>query len=131
MGYPVQQNAPKVTVQGRTFAVGAFDWPTALGLMQQVGVYEQMPSGDWNEVHLVASYPNPGDMLKDVQAKGGGMKYILWVIVAVNAFFAKFFGAAPPLSTTEPTTDAEAMAYVQAGLIGRTITVVGGVPVMA
>jgi len=45
MSYPLQPNAPKVTVQGRTFAVGAFDWQTPMGAFYKIGVYEQMPDG--------------------------------------------------------------------------------------
>lgn len=130
MGYPVQQSAPTVTVQGRTFAVGAFDWATPVGSFQKVGVYERMPNGDWNEVQSIATYNNSGDMIKDVQAKGGGVKYILWIIDAVNAIFAKLFGASTPAPTTEPTTDTEAMIYVQAGLATRSFTLVNGVPVI-
>lgn len=131
MGYPVQASAPRVTVQGRTFAVGVFPWDTPIGQFKKVGVYEQMPNGDWNEVLNIATYANQGDMLADMKAKGGGVKYMSWLVASVNAFFAKLFGtASTPVPTSEPTTDAEALTYVSARVGGMKFTVVDGVPVL-
>ena len=132
MSYPLQPNAPKVTVQGRTFAVGAFDWQTPLGAFYKIGVYEQMPDGGWNEVTGIATYANAGDVLADIQSKGGGVKFIQWLITAVNAFFTKLFesSASPPAPTSEPTTDTEARAYLVASVNALSFTVINGVPVL-
>lgn len=131
MGYPVQNGAPTVTVQGRTFAIGAFDWVNPVGNFYKVGVYERMPDGSWNEVQAVATYTNDGDLLADIQKRGGGVAYIKVIVAAVNAFFAKLFGAAPPAPTGEPQTDAQAKAFVAANVNGLKITVVNGVPVVS
>lgn len=132
MGYPVQANAPRVSVNGRTFAVGVFPWDTPIGSMKKVGVYEQMPNGEWNEALNIATYANGGDMLKDLQAKGGVAKYMTFIIAAVNAYFARLFGTTPtPVPTTEPTTDAEALEYVAARMGALKFSTVNGVPVLA
>lgn len=131
MGYPVQENAPRIAVQGRTFAIGAFEWPTPVGTFYKVGVYELTPNGEWNEALAIATYANDGDLLTDIQTRGGGVEYIKVIIAAVNSFFVKLFGASVPAPTGEPKTDAEAKVFVAANINGLKLTVVNGVPVVS
>ena len=130
MGYPLQAGAPKITVQGRTLAVGAFDWPTPMGDFYKVGVYEKQPDGSWNELNSVATYTNSGDALAAIQAKGGTVKYIQWVCDKVNAFFATLFGPTPPPPITEPTTEAEARLAITGSVNALSLVLIGGVPVL-
>ena len=135
MGYPLQQSPPQCSINGRTFAVGAFVWNNPAGSFYKIGVFENIPEQgvtSWNDVGGVALYANAGDCLADVQAKGGIVKFIQWVIAQVNAIFAKIFGVPPaPTPGTEPTTDDEAKAAITAGVNALTLTVVNGVPVLS
>lgn len=133
MGYQVQVGAPKITVNGRTFAVGAFVWTNLAGSFYKVGVFEDIPENgttSWNDVGSVALYANAGDCLKDVQAKGGLVSYIRWLILQVNTIFARLFSVAPPTPGGEPETDDEAMKAITAAVNGLTLTVVNGVPAL-
>ena len=123
MGYPVQSGAPQITVQGRTFAVGAFEHTFGIYF---IGVFELKADG-WNQIFNAVSYANPGDLLAAVQAKGGIVKFIEWIVALINAFFASIFGA-PSLPPGEPITDEEARAVVTARINQLTLTVVNGVP---
>lgn len=135
MGLPLQINAPQITVGGRTFGVGAFLWNAPDGSNYTLGVYELKATG-WDFVaspNNVALYLNPGEMVADIKAKGGAVKYLQWLILEINKAFAKLFGAAVPIAPvpTEPTTDDEALAWVAAQLKGMTLRLVNGVPVLA
>lgn len=129
MGYSIQAGAPQITINGRTFAVGAF---IVMGMVFQIGVYEEIPAqGGWVSVGIVKNYSVVGDVLKDVQAKGGIVKFIQWVIAQINAIFAKLFGAPPaPTPDIEPSTDDEAKAAITAGVNALALTIVNGVPVL-
>ena len=133
MGYPVPENASKVTVQGRTFAAASFQWANPMGSFYKVGVFEKQPDGSWNEAFPIGLYTNPGDLIADVKAKGGIVKFIEFVIAKINAFFAQLFGnsTAPVLPTNEPTTDEEALAYISSHLASKVFALVAGVPVLA
>lgn len=130
MGYPVQANAPRIVINGRTLAVGAFDWPNLVGQMFKVGIYEQSANGEWLELSGIVMYSNEGDCLKDMQAKGGSVQYMIWLKNAVNAAFAKLFSAAPIPPSGEPKTDGEAKGYIVSAVNGWKITNVNGVPVV-
>ena len=133
MSYPVQPNAPKITVNGRTFAIGAFVWSNPVGVFYRVGVFEDKPESgttSWNDVGSVALYMSAGDCLKDMQAKGGIVKYMQWLIAQVNAIFAKIFAAPPAPPVGEPTTDEQAKAAITAAVNGLKLTLVNGVPVL-
>ena len=135
MGLPVPANAPTIIVSGRTYGVGVFVWNTPDGANNTLGVFELIPATGWDFVtspSTIAIYLNPGDMVADVNAKGGSMKYLQWFVAQVNAAFAKLFGK-PPGPVPDPvfTTDAEAMAWMQASVAGMKLTLVNGVPVLA
>lgn len=131
MGYPVQNQAPQITVQGRTFAIGAFDWANPVGSFYEVGVYEKQTDGSWNQAFKAAEYPNDGDLLADVQKQGGGVKYLAMIVAKINAYFVALFGVQPAPPSTEPTTDAEAKVYAASHINAMTLTLVNGVPVLA
>ena len=130
MGYPVSPNAPRITHQSRTFCVSAFEWSTPVGAYYKVGVYELMPSGEWNELQMIAQYMNSGDCLADVKKLGGGVKYIQYIIQQANLFFKNLFGTGGPIDSTEPTTDTEARKYLTAQLSALKFTVVNNIPVL-
>ena len=138
MGYPVQAGAPEVTLpNGRRFAVGAFVWSNIAGSFNIVGIFEDVPengSESWNLRGYAAQYSNAGDMLRDIQAKGGRVKYLSWLIAAINKCFADLFNVAPPPPPppdAEPSTDEEAMAMVAAAVNGMKLTLVNGVPTLS
>ncbi len=131
MGYPVPSNSPRINVSGRTIAVAAFDWTNPMGQMYKVGVYEQSPLGEWLELGSVAIYANEGDCLLDIQNKGGFVKYMIWLKQQLNTLFAKLFTVvAPPVVTSEPTTDVQARSFVTTAANAWIINVVSGVPVI-
>lgn len=128
MGYPIQTGAPQCTLNGVTYAVGAFEFPNPIGTFFKIGAYQNDPVQGWVEIYTVANYTNSGDLLADIQAKGGAVKFIHWLINQINDFFQTLFGA-PPV-TTEPTTDAEAKNYVTNAVNGLSLVVVNGIPVL-
>lgn len=133
MGLPVQLNAPQITVNGRTFAVGAFRWDAPDGSNFTFGVFESKSNG-WEFIgspNYIAMYVNPDEMVADVKKKGGIAAWFAWFVGEVNKQFAKLFGGLPPPSATEPTTDDEATAWVAAKLAGMKLTLVNGVPVLS
>jgi hypothetical protein len=133
MGYPLQTGAPQITINGKNYAVGAFQWVNPVGNFDTFGVYVQQLDGAWNLEATVKpiQYTNPGDLLQAVKAAGGRVAFIKWLTDQINAMFAKVFAAPAPTPTTEPTTDAEAMAQIVAAINAMKITVVNGVPVLA
>lgn len=134
MGYPIQGGAPQITVAGRTFAVGAFVWNNPAGSFYKIGVFEDIPENgttSWNDVGGVALYGNPDDCLNDVQAKGGIVKYMQWLIAQVNAIFARIFATPPAPPVGEPTSDDQAKAAITAGVNALKLTVVNGVPALS
>ena len=136
MGYPIPANSPQITVGARTFAVAAWQWTLPIGgLYNKVAIYELQPGGTWNESARVGEYENAGDMLADVVAKGGIVKYISWAVAQINVAFVTLLGAqpapVPPPILTEPTTDAEAVAHVNLMLASMKLTLVNGVPVLS
>lgn len=128
MGYPVPNNAPRIVIAGRTLAVGAFDWSTPAGGFYKIGIYEQSANGEWLELSSAALYTNDGDCLKDMQVKGGGVKYLIWLKGVVNAMLAKLFTAQPVTPISEPTTEAQARAYISSAVGAWVITNGNGVP---
>ena len=135
MGYPIPANSPQIAVGARTFAVASYAWsnPMLGAAYNKVAIYELI-SGAWNEAVRIGEYENEGEMLIDVQAKGGIVKYCEWVKAQVNAAFAALFPVAPstpaPAPSAEPTTDAAAVALVNTFLASAKLTLVNGVPVM-
>ena len=135
MGYQLQTNPPTVTVAGRTLAIGAFGFVNIAGTFPTFGIYEKTPSGEWNELVNIARYSNPGDLIKDVQTKGGIVKFIAWLKGKLNAAFYTLFGAATPTPApapiVEPEDDTQAIACIGSALAGMSLLVVNGVPVLS
>ena len=130
MGFPVQPNAPKITVDGTTYAIGAAGYMSVVGQLYGIGVYKQDAVQGWVNAAPEQSYGVPG-LLKDVQAKGGIVNYCAWIIAHINAQLATLFaGSVPPPPTGEPTTDAEAIAAIAARINALKLTLVNGVPVL-
>ena len=127
MSYPVPANSPNVTIDGRTIAVGAFDWSTPSGKCYKVGLFEKSKTGDWLEVVGVIEYKKPGDTLDDIKAKGGTVKYIQWLIAQLNAAFDKIFNLTPEF---EPITDDEARAKITAAVTSMTVTIANNIPIV-
>ena len=131
MGYQIQPNAPQITVQGRTFGIGSWAQNNPDGVYCMTGIYEMQADKTWWPVFNAADYYlNAGEYLAAIKAKGGGVKYVQWIVAQINAFFANMF-ATTTVPASEPTTDAEALAYVTASLNALTLTLVNGVPVLA
>ena len=129
MGYPVQAGAPQIVFQGRTFAVGAFDFANPVGTFYTLGVFENLPAqGGWNLIYTVAMYGNPGDVLAAIQMQGGIVNFIRWIVDKINAFFRALFSTPPPPTTGEPATDDEARLMVTARINAMAITIIDGVP---
>ena len=133
MGYQLQNNPPCVNIAGRVLAVGAFNFENIAGAFPTFGIYEKTPIGEWNELTNIVRYTNPGDLIKDVLAKGGIVKFIAWLKGKLNAAFYTLFGAATPAPAPvgEPTDDTQAIASIASALASMSLTVVNGVPVLA
>ena len=128
MGFQVQDLAPKVTVQGRTFCVSAFEFGNIAGTFFCAGIFERQVDGSWNRV--VTFVEQDHDILKFIQDKGGRVEFIKWFVAKVNAFFAELFGN-KPAPTGEPTTEAEAKAMIAAAMLALSFKIVDGVPVLS
>ena len=135
MGYPVPVNTPTFAVGAQTYCIAAFDFPNPMGTFYQIGVYIRMNDGSWTLAVLngadgmVATYPNAGDVLADMQAKGGRVAYLKWLLDKINAVLAKLFKGAAPVPGGEPTTDQQAKDIINAYVLGLKVTVVNGIPV--
>ena len=128
MGYPVQAGAPQCIVQGRTFAVGALNQSFGpMGSPYVIAIYERDAAQGWIESSPKFMFSD--QVLLQVEAAGGIVKFIQWLIAQINAFFQKLFGQ-PPVPPGEPTTDDEAKAAITARVNALTLTVVSGVPVL-
>lgn len=127
MGFPVQTLAPKVTVQGRTFCVSAFEYSNIAGTFFCAGIFERQVDGSWNRV--VTFVEQDHNILELIQAKGGKVEFIKWFIAKVNAFFQELFGTKPE-PTGEPTTEEEAKAAIESAILPLTFKLVDGVPVL-
>lgn len=117
MGYPVPTSAPTFVVGAATYAVAMFVTVTPIGEMYMAGVFVRQSDGSWNSFNAPISYTNAGDLLADVVAKGGIVKYIVWLKGQLSALIQSTFST-PTLPTGEPTNDAEALALVQAAVSG-------------
>lgn len=133
MGYPVEADAPKITVGPLTIAVGAFDWPSFVGTLWECGAYQLQVDGTWNELFRAEQTPEDGSsILSEVQRAGG--------IAAYNAALDAKFQAeldqvavpgavpTPPVPPTggEPTTDAETRGMIAHSLAQKKIVVLNG-----
>ena len=136
MSFPVPANSPQFQINGQTYAIAGFDWDTPIGRGYYIGVFVQQPDGSWRAPlvtgnGVVAQYMNAGDVLADMQLKGGKVKYFQWIVARFNAILAAMFKAAPPVSTTEPTTDLEARAAITAFVPTLKVSIVNGIPVVS
>jgi hypothetical protein len=136
MGYAVPANSPQFQVNGQTYAIAAFDWDTPIGNGYYIGVFVRMANGEWQSPMIsgngvVMQYMNANDVLADMQAKGGKVKYFQWLIFRFNTILAAMFKAAPPVPTTEPTTDLEARAAITAFVPALKVSIVNGIPVVS
>ena len=129
MAYPVPANSPQVTIGSRTVCAAAFQWD-AFVPMFRIGGYEKSPNGEWLEVFVLEQFANEGETLAAMQKAGGSVKYIQALIARFNAAWAKLFGGTVTPPTTEPTTDAQAKAFITASLAGLKLVNVNGVPVL-
>jgi hypothetical protein len=136
MGYPVPTNSPQFTVNGSTYCIAAFDWDNPIGRGYYAGVFIKMQDGSWNSIStpgngVVKQYMNPGEVLADMQAKGGRVKYLQWLITRFNDILSAFFNAEPPPPILgEPKTDQEARDIITAAVPTFRVTMVNGVPVV-
>jgi len=128
MAYLMQPKAPTLFVNGQMYAIGAFINQAPDGVDYTFGVFVLTDSG-WNMVDNTMVYLNPGDLLADMKAKGGSVKYLQWLVDKFNAALRKLFSGAS-LSPNEPTTDDEVMTFVQASLQTMTLTMISGAPVL-
>jgi len=115
-GYPIQMNEPLYTAKGETVALGAFVDPTPGGNMYMYGLFVQQPDGSFNGSmkENPISYPNPGDLFKDVQAKGTIVDYEAWLKTQFQAMLDKEFAVAPTPAPAAVTDDASAHAAIVA-----------------
>lgn len=128
MGFPVQTLAPKVTVQNRTFCTSAFEYSNIAGTFYCAGIFEQQNDGSWNRV--ITFVEQSAGILELIQAKGGKVELIKWLIEKINAYFVELFGATP-VPSTEPTTEKEAKDVISLAMLDMAFTVVNGIPVLA
>lgn len=133
MGYPVQTGAPEFVVGGRTYAVGAFNWPNPMQPMFVIGVFVNDTAQGWLQAGSASQelmyQITPGALLAAVQAKGGIVAYCDWLKAQLNGWLAQIF-ATVPAPVGEPTTEAQAEVAVAAAVNAFKVTVVNGVPVI-
>jgi len=127
MGYLIPNSSPQCVINGRTIAVAAWKWDGMMGAFYQAAVYEMKADG-WN---LISPLVYNTSVLHDLMVqKGGSVKFLAWVVSELNRMLADMFGAPPPPEVTEPTTDAEADAFMVSSFAQLKLTLVNGVPVL-
>ncbi len=129
-GLPIQPNAPQTICNGRTIAAGAFVWNNPAGNMFRICCLENIAIDGWTDIGPIALYSAPGQCLADVQAKGGIMQYMAWLIAQFNAKFAAAFSNTSP-TPGEPATDHDAMIAIEAGINALHFTIVNDVPTLS
>jgi hypothetical protein len=110
--------APKVTLDGRTVAIGAIDDGA-----YSVRMYELIDS-KWEMILDVVSYNGPNSVINDIKAKGGAV--IQWLVEQLNKAYASIFG----VDVQEPTTDAEARAQITKAVTSMTVDIANNIPVV-
>lgn len=128
MAYQLQPKAPTIVVGGQTYAIGALINQAPDGTDYTFGVFVLI-SGGWSMVDNTMVYLNPGDLVTDMKAKGGSVKFLEWLVAKFNATLQKLFAGAV-LPPHEPTNDDEVLAFIQASLQSMSFTLVNGVPVL-
>lgn len=115
MGYPVDAAVPRITHQGRTFAVDVFN----IGMGHQVALCERASNGDWLAAWTTSPAFTMDDLDAEIAMKGGFEKWWAWVLEQVNAKLRAIFGgssASPPPPVTTPQNTVEKIkARIQAG----------------
>jgi hypothetical protein len=133
MGLPLPANAPQITVGGRTYGVGAFNWITPDGDNFMFGVFELKGSG-WDFVanpNYVALYLNPGELVAAVKSKGGIESFLAWIVQLVNEAFIRLFGGMTTPNAEDLKSDDEVIALIASRLANMKLILVNGVPFLA
>lgn len=128
MGYAIPASSPSIKVGDRTIAVAAHLWISPLGGFYQCGVYE-MINGGWNLIS--PTFLNTEDLVGEIAAKGGTVKFLKWLVDKINEFLTATFGAIAPPVLTEPTTNEEAETWIIASFAQLKLTLVNGVPTVS
>lgn len=116
MGYAIQQNAPQITINGRTFAMSDTMTSTIIGVEDRFGLFE-LVNGEWDASYDPDTYINAGECVAAVKAQGGIAQFTKNLFDNVNKWLAAqgintSFSA--PISTQpDPTDDAQVIAEVQ------------------
>jgi hypothetical protein len=127
MAYTLQQNAPQIVANGRTFALGAFQFDSMISLYI-VAVFELLADG-WSEVGKFALNTDPESILAAIVAAGGITKFNAQIDAQLAASVAAIFSTMPtPIPTTvaEPTTTAQAEAAISLNVNALKLTFVNG-----
>lgn len=130
MGFQVPVNTPTFTVDGAKYCIAVFSEGTPFGKIVNGRLYVERVDG-WNACDFpIAEYLNAGELLADVKAKGGIVKYLEWLKSQFASLLARYF-TKPVVVSGEPTTDDEALIAIQAAMKAWVITVTNGIPKVA
>lgn len=129
MGYALPSNSPSVLVNGQQHAVGAFLSSNIVGDYFIAGLFRMDGTSGWNLVSRLVLNSQKDDLLIAIKAKGGGVKFMAWLVAEINKMILELFTAPPPVDA-EPTTGDEAVAYVTSRIAMMKLTLVNGVPTL-
>lgn len=133
MSFPVPLNAPKFVVDGITYAIGAFDWVTPFSNGYYVGIFVKVSDGIWHAptvpgAGVVVQYLNQHDIINDMKAKGGRVKYLQWLFAQIELVLSTVFAKKSTVVVpSEPTNDQEAKDAINAAIPTIKILIVDGV----
>lgn len=128
MGYPIQNGAPKITYQGRTFGIGLFENSNIAGSFVMCAVLELQTDGTWNSLPTFVLNIQTENYLGLIQSKGGIANFISWLKVEINKLLATIFTTSSPVPTPsgEPTDYASALSMSKAYINAATLSIVNG-----
>jgi hypothetical protein len=125
MGIQLANNAPTFAVNGKTYAVSTSAITGFVDIIR-IGLYVKIADGSFENIIPIMDYANSGDLVADVKARGGITQYLVWLKNKIVAVLQQYFGT-PSTASTEPSTDAEAVAAINAYLATVTITMTNGI----
>lgn len=126
MSSALQFKSQDFKANNQTWCIGTLQLDGFIPLYR-VGLFLKQPDGSYEGYLEVIDYANPGDCLKDMQAKGGRVKYLQWLFAKIETVLAKVFNNTTPVVEAEPETDQQAKNIINAAMSNLKISIVDGV----
>lgn len=129
MSYQLQPNSPQIGANGRSFALGAFQYDGPISIFV-VGVFEEI-QGQWNNIGGLIIDPVADKSILDlIHAAGGIVAFNEGLKNSIHKVLSEVFPVTTtptPIINGEPTTYDQAAAEITAFINGLKFTFVNGV----